>query len=82
MFAHVETKCTLSTNETCGFHVHMSPGNDEPWSVAELGSISFAIIHFEEAVLALLPEHRRNNMRLGSNFVDNKQFSGLTKNEC
>lgn len=82
IFAHIQTKCTLATNETCGFHVHLSPGSDEPWSVAELRSISFAIFYFDEAMLALMPVPRRKSYYHHSNRFDNRVFSGLTLGEC
>jgi hypothetical protein len=82
MFAYIETKCTIKTNKTCGFHVHMSPYNGEPWSVQELRSICFAIIYFEEAILALLPRSRRYNDHLLSNYVHNPKLARLSLNEC
>lgn len=82
VFAHMETKCTLQTNETCGFHVHVSPGSGKPWSVAELRSISFAILYFDEAMLALLPEPRRLSYYHQSNRADNIRFEKLTTGKC
>lgn len=66
MFAHLEAKCTINTNKRCGFHVHMSPGNGSMWTLPELKGICFAIIHFESAILAILPASRRNNFHLQS----------------
>jgi D-serine dehydratase len=83
MFAHVQTKCKkIETNKRCGFHVHMSPGDERPWTVDELRSICFAIVYFEEAMLAVLPESRRNNEIVASNYVGNPKFAGLSREEC
>lgn len=82
MFTHIGTKCTITTNDTCGFHVHLSPGDGREWPVEELRSISFAILYFDEAILALLPEHRRISSRLLSNYADNPRFRGCNFDEC
>ncbi|OIW25945.1 hypothetical protein CONLIGDRAFT_647676 [Coniochaeta ligniaria NRRL 30616] len=79
IFNHIKAQCKITTNETCGFHVHLSPGSGQPWSLEELRSISFAIIYFDEAILALLPQHRRNNDHLLSNFADNDKFKFFDK---
>ena len=48
----------------------------------ELISISFAIIYFDEALLALMPQHRRNSYYLRSNLADNDRFSEQSMNGC
>jgi hypothetical protein len=50
--------------------------------MAELRSISFAVIYFDEALLALLPEHRRRNFYLYSNYKNNNQLCDLTMDKC
>lgn len=66
LFKHIGSLCAFQTNRSCGFHVHLSPIGGS-WSLSELQGISVAIIHFECAFEALIPETRRGNQFIRSN---------------
>ena len=80
-FCYIESMCTIKTNKTCGFHVHLSPGDGREWTVDELRSICFAILYFEAAFLALMPKERRESAHLLSNHL-HSQLAGLTLEQC
>ncbi|OIW27625.1 hypothetical protein CONLIGDRAFT_716074 [Coniochaeta ligniaria NRRL 30616] len=78
VFDHVQTTCDITTNKSCGFHVHLSPG-DGSWDLEELKRICLAILYFEPAVLALLPVSRQNHHSfLGKNRFGNDNFHELS----
>jgi hypothetical protein len=83
LFAYLEAKCEkIETNKSCGFHVHLSPGDGERWNLEELKRICFAIYYFEEAFMALLPVSRRHSVYISSKQYDNAKFAGLSIEEC
>lgn len=57
VFELINDQCRFESNYTCGFHVHLSVA-DRMWELAELKSLSIAILHFEKAFTDLLPNHR------------------------
>lgn len=60
VFGLIGDSCKIDTDTSCGFHVHLSP-NNRGWNLVELKNICIAILHFESAILELLPEKRREN---------------------
>lgn len=60
VFSTLGTVCNIACNQSCGFHVHVSPAG-RPWHLSEVKNICIAILHFEGAMAALLPPHRQNN---------------------
>lgn len=83
VFAHLEAKCkTINTNKSCGFHVHLSPGDGSMWRLDELKRIAFAICYFEQAFMALLPESRRISAYVAQKPSDNPKFRGSSIEEC
>jgi hypothetical protein len=70
----------VKTNNSCAFQVHISPLG-RSWTLAELKSISLAILHFEQAFLALIPKSRwehNGQIRLNS---ENKTLENLSREE-
>ncbi|KAF7508083.1 hypothetical protein GJ744_009665 [Endocarpon pusillum] len=57
----------IDTNHLCGTHIHISL---EPFfNMGELVQIAQAILHFEPAIEALVPKHRRGNEFCKSNWL-------------
>ncbi|KAH8904963.1 hypothetical protein BR93DRAFT_939020 [Coniochaeta sp. PMI_546] len=71
VFELINEQCRLKSNHTCGFHVHISVA-DRMWELAELKSLSIAILHFEEAFTDLLPDHRTKSSFCGRNSENNE----------
>ncbi|KAA8652759.1 hypothetical protein EYZ11_013371 [Aspergillus tanneri] len=63
---------SISTNSSCGTHVHLSRVGG--YALADLKKICQSIIHFEPAFEALLPESRLSNEYARSNWLDNENF--------
>ncbi|OIW34293.1 hypothetical protein CONLIGDRAFT_675289 [Coniochaeta ligniaria NRRL 30616] len=83
LFAHIDTKCVrMETNKSCGFHVHLSPGDGKPWTLDQLKRICFSIYYFEGALLALLPVSRRHSMFVSSRQMYNRNFFNLSTKAC
>ncbi|KAG6357495.1 hypothetical protein INS49_013372 [Diaporthe citri] len=66
----------LESNRSCGFHVHLSPAAGA-WSLQELKAICMAVVYFEDAFEAIVPEHRRGNQWIKSNRIDNPELASL-----
>jgi hypothetical protein len=58
----------ITTNETCGTHVHLSL--EPSFSVSEIKRIAQAAIHFEAAFEAIVPAERRGIRVAKSNWID------------
>ncbi len=83
VFAHLEAKCkTIKTNKSCGFHVHLSPGDGSMWRLDELKRIAFAIYYFEQAFMALLPESRRISVYVAQKPSDNPKYRASSTEKC
>ncbi|KAK3934719.1 putative amidoligase enzyme-domain-containing protein [Diplogelasinospora grovesii] len=50
-----------NSSRLCGSHVHVSPSPSKRFTVAQLQSIAFGVIHYENEVMQLLPWHRQEN---------------------
>lgn len=74
MFSKMQKACNLFTNETCGTHIHLSPG-EGIWRTKELKRICKAILYFEEAMEVLFPAARRQSKFCRSNRFNNPQFT-------
>lgn len=72
----------MDTNQSCGTHVHISPSDNVNWDMGSLKSICRAIIYFEGAFEALVPEHRRGNAYAKSFQADHPQFKSKRHGEC
>ena len=57
----------IDTNHQCGTHIHISL--DPFFNVRELVQIAQAVLHFEPAIEALVPEDRRGNDFCKSNWL-------------
>ncbi|KAH8763664.1 putative amidoligase enzyme-domain-containing protein [Diaporthe sp. PMI_573] len=73
--------CAFQGNQSCGFHVHISPYG-QYWSLPELKGICRAIIHFERAIAALLPPHRNGSFWAKTHSNNVKKFVGKTVADC
>lgn len=62
----------IDTNHRCGTHVHISL--DPFFNVRELVRIAQAVLHFEPAIEALVPEDRRGNDFCKSNWLGSRQL--------
>lgn len=62
----------VSSNASCGTHVHLSRVGG--YSLSDLKKICQSLIHFEPAFEAILPEERLGNEYGRSNWLDNKNF--------
>ncbi|KAH8904964.1 hypothetical protein BR93DRAFT_939021 [Coniochaeta sp. PMI_546] len=83
IFAHLQAKCErIETNKSCGFHVHLSPGDGFKWDLDELKRVCIAVLYFEDAFLALIPESRRHTSYVSNNRYDHEKFSALSFAEC
>jgi hypothetical protein len=59
IFMALRQVCTVTGNDSCGMHVHVSQGEGK-WELKDLQAISRSIIYFECAIDVLLPVARRN----------------------
>ncbi|KAJ5288726.1 amidoligase enzyme-domain-containing protein [Penicillium angulare] len=83
VFATIERKYSIECNQSCGLHVHISPPANNPvWSIKTLKSICRCIFHFEGAIEALVPEHRRGNMWAMNNRCGNSMLRGKSIRAC
>ncbi|KAF2809037.1 uncharacterized protein BDZ99DRAFT_477519 [Mytilinidion resinicola] len=53
------SKEVMSTNTTCGTHVHLSP-RDKKWHIEDLRKLSCCVLYFEGAFEVSYPEAERN----------------------
>ncbi|KAJ0116658.1 hypothetical protein J7T55_009808 [Diaporthe amygdali] len=81
LFNGLSTLCTFRGNQSCGFHVHISPYG-QYWSLPELKGICKAIIRFERAMAALLPPHRNGSYWAKTHSNNVKKFMGKTVADC
>jgi hypothetical protein len=81
LFNGLNTLCALQGNQSCGFHVHISPYG-QYWSLSELKGICRAIIHFERAMAALLPPHRNGNYWAKTHSNNVQKFMGKPVAAC
>ena len=64
----------IETNDTCGTHVHISPPREKDWDIGNPKPVCGSILYFENAIEALVPPKRRNNILTKANWVDNHHF--------
>lgn len=81
LFAGLDPLCSLKGNQSCGFHVHISPYRHY-WSLEELQGICQAIIHFERAMAVLLPPHRNGSFWAKTHSNNIQAFRGKTVGAC
>ena len=79
LFQNLNRLCSIKTNRSCGFHVHVSPVDD--WNLETVKALSRAIIYFEPAFEAILPVERRRNEYAKSNRFDNSGLRGKSGQE-
>lgn len=76
----------FQTNRSCGFHVHISPGDPSDgrgdWTLEELKNIAMAIVYFEDAFEVLIPETRRGSKWHRPNRAQNRSFEKLRMDQC
>lgn len=73
----------IEENKDCGTHVHVSV--EGGYSLEELKRIASAVISFEPAFEALVPEHRRQSCEYArSIWIGSREFAanGLTRAQC
>jgi hypothetical protein len=58
--------CTVTDNDSCGMHVHVSQGEGK-WELKDLQAMSCSIIYFEWAIDVLLPMARRDTSAASRN---------------
>jgi len=71
---------TFEANTQCGTHVHTSPSTD--FTTDKVKAVARAALHFEEAINALVPEHRRGNYFCKTFLASNPNFQGKTVEEA
>jgi len=78
----ISRSCTISTNESCGTHVHIS--QDTGFHVLDAMAIARAVLHFEPAINALVPPHRRDPGAeyCKTFFGHDKKFQGMTPTQA
>lgn len=85
-FASMSSLYDLDTNRSCGFHVHLSPGDPSgdrvDWTLDELKNIAMAVVYFEDAFELLIPETRRGSKWHRPNRAQNQAFMGLSTEKC
>ncbi len=70
----------ITDNKDCGTHVHVSV--EGGYTLEELKRIASAVLHFEPAFEALVPEHRREDCEYArSSWIDSREFApkGLSR---
>lgn len=67
---------SIEPNDSCGFHVHLSPEPTRVWTVPELQSICKAIVYFEPAMTTIHPTHRNGSFWAKTHSNEAKAFSG------
>lgn len=84
MFNTLSIFSKFKGNESCGFHVHLSPARqkDPKWKLEELQHICTAIIHFERAMAALLPTHRNGSFWAKTHRNNAPGFKGKSVADC
>ncbi|KAH7036026.1 putative amidoligase enzyme-domain-containing protein [Microdochium trichocladiopsis] len=70
----------VNTDEDCSTHVHMSLSGG--YSVTQLKRLAQAVIYFEPAFEAILPEDRRGNEYAASNWIDNAYLKRLSRQQA
>lgn len=63
-------------DETTGIHIHVSPVNGR-WSLVDLKRIAQAIIHFDDPLKTLFPDHKYTQAHLKSNLRHNRILNEL-----
>lgn len=81
MFNVLGSVCRFESNQSCGFHVHLSPAG-RSWQVAEVQNICIAILHFETAFGAILPAFRWGNFWAKTFRNSNPALAGLPEAQC
>ena len=72
----------MTTNRSCGTHVHISPGIGLTWPIGELRKIASAVLHFEKAWNVIVPVARRYNIYAKNNRRDNVKLAMKTDTQC
>ncbi|KAF9649035.1 hypothetical protein BDM02DRAFT_3114596, partial [Thelephora ganbajun] len=74
MWDCIEPPCTVWTNDSCGTHVYVSPNDN--YTLAQVKAVARAVLYFEPAINALVPDHRLNKMWCKTFFPNNANFQG------
>ncbi|ROW07938.1 hypothetical protein VMCG_03427 [Cytospora schulzeri] len=86
LFEALNDSYEFETNRSCGFHVHLSPGNSSykrgDWTLEELKNIAMAVVYFEDAFEVLIPETRRGSKWHRPNRAQNRRFEKLSTKQC
>lgn len=76
-WAFLQQNYEITKNKNCGTHIHISIRRG--FSLADMKDIAQCIIHFEAAIEALVPEYRRGNSYMKSNWLDNSKLALRSK---
>jgi Putative amidoligase enzyme len=71
-WAFLQNEYEITTSTECGTHIHISIRRG--FSLADMKKIAQCIMFFEPAIEALLPDERRGNSYMKSNWLDNRKF--------
>ncbi|KAK3377558.1 hypothetical protein B0H63DRAFT_220622 [Podospora didyma] len=75
LWAFLDQNYSITGDDTCGTHIHISVDGD--YDLSMMKAIASAVIYFEPAIEALLPETRRGNHHTMSNWIDNPSLGHL-----
>lgn len=81
LFQVIGSICTFEANNSCGFHVHLSPAG-RPWKLEEVQNICIAILYFEPAFGPILPDFRWGNYWAKTFQNENRLLKGKSLLEC
>jgi Putative amidoligase enzyme len=70
----------ITEDNSCGTHIHISMVPN--YSLTELKHIASAVIQFEPAFEALMPDHRRGNAYAVSNWLHSPYLARRNKSRC
>ena len=73
---------TLTIDDMCATHVHISPAIGERWTLEQLKQLAKAIIYFNDALNAIYAPSRRNHDFTLSNKKDNYKLNKLEFPAC
>jgi hypothetical protein len=71
LFGAIKRQAAITTNGSCGVHVHVSPRENHPWQLDEVKCLALAIIYWEAAIWKCLPSDRRENIFAKANWKQN-----------
>ena len=73
---------TICQEQSTGIHIHVSPADDEGWTIDRVKRVATASLWFEPALKAIMPDHRRGNAHCLSNYLYNSKFYGKSIEYC